>query len=121
VGPAISGAIINFGPFVLAYGLTLLIEIPLLYVVTRKQAKASMILLTGVVMNTCTLPIVWFVLPFWAEGSAYVLISEAFAVGVEFLIIRSMLRLDSKTAFLGSFLANLGSFLFGLVIFGLPA
>jgi len=115
-----SNLILYLDPFVLAYALTLLVEIPLLYLVTRKRAKASLILATGIIMNTCTLPVVWFILPGWLEGGAYVLVSEVFAVVIEFVIIRFILSLDSRTAFLGSFLANMGSFLFGILIFGPP-
>ena len=120
-GAFASASVMYFVDFILAYTLTIGIEIPLLYLVTRKQAEASLILVTGVVMNACTLPIVWFVLPLCLQGAAYVLTSEIFAVVVECFIIRYILRVDLRTAFLGSFLANLGSFLFGLLIFGLPS
>jgi len=107
-----------FGVFVSAFAMTLGIEVPLLCLIMRKRASMTRIIVTGIVANACTLPFVWFVFPMWLEGFGYVLVSEVYAVVVEFLFIKSVLRVDSGSAILGSFLMNLSSFLVGLIVFG---
>jgi hypothetical protein len=106
----------HLATFLWAFVVTLAIEIPVLYLVSRRQARKSQIVITGVLANACTLPIVWFVFPLWLEGAGYVLVSEIFAVGVEFLIIVLALRLVWRRALLASILMNMCSFLLGTLI-----
>lgn len=106
-----------FSQFAQAFAFTLAIEVPLLYLVMRNRAKFTSILITGVMANLLTVPVVWLILPLWFAGPVYIWISETFAVCVEFLVIKLALRVDSRIAFFASLLMNLSSFLFGLLMF----
>lgn len=101
--------------FLFAFAIALGTEVPVLYLTLHRRSSIHLIVITGIVGNVCTLPIVWFVLPLWLRGVAYVVASEMFAVFAECLIIRLALAVDFRTALLASTLMNLSSFLMGLV------
>ena len=102
--------------FLSAFVLTLVIELPVLYLVLRGRVRTGLIVVTGILSNVSTLPIVWFVFPVWLEGIPYTIISEVFAVGAECLIMRLALRVGWKSACLASILANASSFVIGLAL-----
>jgi len=83
----------------------------------KLQIKNGVLFLTGILTSFSTLPYVWFVLPiFIKQFLLYIIISEFSVIFVESIIIWRLLTIDYKKAVVISFICNLTSFLFGLLI-----
>ena len=108
--------------FLKALLLTVIIELIVLFVLTktlfkREQLSTVRVILTGIVASMATLPYFWFILPLFIPSKiGFMLVSEVTAVLIESLIIWGILKLSLwKSAFL-SLICNLASFLVGLMI-----
>ncbi len=112
--------------FIKALGLTVFIECSIAAALRRFAGRLLFPsetpywrLLAIVALASClTLPYVWFVFPEIFPGRlAYLISAELFALLVETFWYLLALRQRLRQAFLLSFLANLGSLLFGLFLF----
>jgi hypothetical protein len=108
--------------FLLALLLAWLVEIPVMIVMMRflfrlKTIPILRMVLVGALMTLVTLPILWYVLPLFMSGLIYVLMGEALVILAEAAMIKFGLKIDFSKALLISFVANLLSFLAGLLIF----
>jgi len=101
---------------------TILIETIVLFIIFKTrlkklQVKNSVLLLVGFLASFSTLPYVWFVLPILIKPTLlYMILSELSVILIESIIIWKLLTVDYKRAVLISFICNLTSFLFGLLI-----
>lgn len=107
--------------FLLALLLTLVIEIPVLFVSTKLLApsrydemRKADIFAVGVVCSTLTLPYLWFVLPPFLNAAHFLLEGEAVVTVVEALIISHFLRVGVARALFFSLLCNSMSYCAGL-------
>ena len=108
--------------FLISLLLTLIIEIPIVFILVRhvfklKKIKLSKILIIAALASVLTIPYLWFVLPPYILANNYVLVGEAIVILAESLIYKYFLELDWGRAFLTSFVANLVSTLFGLLLY----
>jgi len=100
--------------------LTILIETIVLiayfrWIDRRREIKISELLMTGFIASFATLPYLWFVFPVYIDQQmAYILAGESFAVLVETLIVRALLRTNLCTSFVCSLACNMISFLVGV-------
>jgi hypothetical protein len=101
---------------------TILIETVVLFIIFKTRLKKipiknGILLLTGILTSFSTLPYIWFVLPIFIKPTLlYMIIGELSVVFVESIIIWRLLTIDFKKAVVISFICNLTSFLFGLLI-----
>lgn len=104
--------------FLPALLLTISIETALLFPALRIFAKGerqpvARILFAGLLASFATLPYLWFVLPLYLKHRYYLWIGEAGVTLIEMVILRQLLSLNWKQAFLISQACNLVSFLLG--------
>lgn len=88
------------------------------YILNIKSTRiaTSKIIITGFI-SVLTLPFVWFVFPNIINNYIlYVVIAEVFAVGAEGIFYRFFLKINWWQAIVISFICNLASFLFGLLV-----
>jgi len=106
--------------FLLSLGLTLLIEVPALFILTRffvaHKVTPAEVLFTSILASSLTLPYLWFVLPPYVNASYYLQIGEAAVIIVEALIIQRLLKVDILRSLLISAAANMASFAVGLAV-----
>jgi len=117
--------------FLLALFKTVLIEVPLLFLIIRnflkipeKKLPARNIIFFGFIASFATIPYLWFVLRdlvsfglLTSEAKLiFVLSAEGFVTVVEAFIYRFSLNLSIKRSFAVSFACNASSFLIGLII-----
>ncbi len=106
--------------FLISLFLTLVVEIPVLYLISRYFYKVNNnwnIVLSGILASVLTLPYFWFVLPaFIINRSIYVFAGESMIILVEAFIYFKLLKLKFKQALAISLIANLASILVGLLI-----
>jgi len=108
--------------FVLAYIFTVVIEtVILLAIFSDKGFPCALMIRNSLIVNTMTLPFVWFVFPILLGTSlgyaAQFASSELFAFAGEALLYWKLFpSLKLKDAVIASFVCNLFSFLFGLVL-----
>ena len=108
-----------FQTWLMAFSLTLLIEVPIYWLIGRRFAPWWKAVIGGIIATCITHPLLTFVWAkyftvFWkyaATGEVLVFIAETFI----FWVIARPVRL--KHAALTAFAANLVSFLIGLLIF----
>lgn len=111
--------------FLFSLLLTLTIEIPVVvllvkYLYKQKEIKISKIIFVGFIANALTLPYLWFILPAHISSRLlYVLIGEISAFLIEAIIYKELLDIKINKALIISLIANLTSFLLGLLIFSL--
>jgi hypothetical protein len=114
-----------FAAWALAFGLTLLIEIPVFAIVARlldgKRAPRIplwRLLLAGAAGTGVTHPLLWFVWPHAFDNySTYILSGELLVAAIEtgtFYLVARPVRLPTAAA--ASFLANGLSFLVGMIL-----
>ncbi len=102
--------------------LTILIEIPVMFIYFRlfdklSELKIYRVLITGFIASFATLPYLWFILPNYIDQKMmYIIIGESFAIIVETFIIEAILRTKFLKSFLCSLSCNAISFLLGLII-----
>jgi|SRR3989344_2097777 len=107
--------------FLKALILTLLIEIPIVAIITKLLFKSKLkiwkIIFIGACASILTLPYVWFIFPkYILDYTAYLIVAELFAFLFETIFYWQTLELRFDKALLISLLANLISFLIGLII-----
>ena len=109
------------------YVLTIAIEIPVLLFGLSREHSYSRRVVAGLWLTACTYPIVVLVLPLtariWWGDVTYTVIAEIFAPVAECLLFRVAYPIPiQRSAALRDMLAivaaNVGSFLFGLWLFG---
>lgn len=108
--------------FLQAWFWTILIEtiflLLLVKIIFKKwlpKAQVFDIIFTGIISSSLTIPYLWFIYPVYFSGNLFV--GEILVVLVESLVIAKLLNLNIKRSLLVSFVCNLISFLFGLLIF----
>lgn len=112
-----------FNLFLIYLSCTIVIEMFVLYICIRflykipvHQTKTHKIIIAGFI-SALTLPFVWFVFPnLQLDYFIYVIISELFALTIEMIFYRYYLKTDWQKSFIVSFLCNLASYLFGLLV-----
>lgn len=108
--------------FLKSLSLTISIEMVVLicffrFVLKNKNLGIGRLISTGVIASLATLPYLWFILPNYIDQKIwYVIIGESFAVLMETLIIKTILRVNLLKSFLSSLFCNLISFLTGFII-----
>ena len=108
--------------FVLSLLVTLIVEIPILifffrYVFKTNRIPLNKLISTGVIASALTLPYLWFVLLPFVSTDYYLLIGEIIVIIVESLIYYQVIELKLKKSLLLSFIANISSYLIGIIIF----
>jgi hypothetical protein len=108
--------------FLIALLLTLLIEVPLLFILVKYAYKlegiaSSKILFVGTLASSLTLPYVWFVVPPYIHSKYYIHVAELFAVIVEAVIYDRLLETRIGVSLVLSFVTNAASFLTGWLLF----
>jgi hypothetical protein len=100
---------------------TISIEIVVLLFVIKKifkiEVKTKEIFYWGLFVNLFSLPYLWFVFPFFISPDNYVLIGEILIILIESLILLKVLRIKFKKVVFLSIIANITSYLVGLMIF----
>ncbi len=108
--------------FLRALFMTIFIETSVLLVFFKTRyknlkIKTKLIVGSGILASFSTLPYLWYILPiFFSSTWVYISIGEITVALIETLIIVSMLKIDIKKAVLVSLIANLTSFLVGLLL-----
>jgi len=107
--------------FLISLLLTLIIEISILFVfvkyVFKLKIKSVKIIFIGFLASALTLPYLWFVLPPYINVSYYVYTGEILVFLFEALVYNQLLNIKINKSLLISFIANLASFVIGLIIF----
>jgi hypothetical protein len=108
--------------FILSLIVTLIIEIPILFIFIKyfikpKNISIKKIITVGIIASTLTLPYLWFVLIAYLPANYYLLIGELFVILIESLIYYQLLNLKLHKAFYVSLIANIFSILVGILIF----
>lgn len=112
-----------FNLFLIYLGCTIIIEMFVLYLCMRflykipvHQTKTYKIIIAGFI-SAFTLPFVWFVFPnLQLDYFIYVIISELFALMIEMIFYKYFFNISWKKSFVISFICNLASYVFGLLI-----
>ncbi len=107
--------------FLIALVLTLLIELPVLWVLARGVFKLAgvptrRLLGVGALGSLLTLPVLWFVLPAFLSPAAAIAVGEVLAVVIEALLLWRLLPARPLVAVVLSLAANLASFLLGRLV-----
>ena len=119
--------------FLLALAVTIAIETGVLLLGWRwfgdgVRPRWTRFALAGVVPSALTMPYLWFLLPRFVNGAAYVPLGECLVVLAEAPVLAAVLGWRPGRALLASLLCNLASFLLGPLVchplnalFDLPA
>lgn len=106
--------------FLYALSLTLLMEVPVVFLVARclyKIYDTWNIIFAGLITSTLTLPYFWFVLPhFINDRMLYIILGESSIILIEAFIYYRILKLKFSQAIVISLIANFASILGGLLI-----
>jgi hypothetical protein len=99
----------------MSLGLTLLVEVPVAFVVLRflfkeKNLKTSHILFVSFLASILTLPYLWFVLSPYVDAHYYLVIGESLVFLIEAVIYWRLFNLKIGKALLLSLLANFLSY-----------
>lgn len=109
--------------FLFAWIVTVIIETLALFLIAKFcwkswSLKNRKIIVTWILASTVTLPLLWFVLPwFFSSYLVYVLFWEILVTAIETFIIKYSLKIERKMAIFASVVCNLCSFLIWLFIF----
>jgi hypothetical protein len=106
--------------FLISLLLTWVIEIPILLIFLKwvfKEKKNSIghIILVGFLASALTLPYLWFILPTYINLNYYIYIGEILVFLIESLIYYKLLSIKLSRALIISFVANLVSFIVGII------
>ena len=109
--------------FLLALGITWLVEIPVLWalirvVLKRSDITTSGIIVAGILATGLTLPCLWFILPQYISAAYYLPVGELFVVITECLILCLVLRTRPVISFALSVAMNAASFVAGWLLLG---
>ncbi len=104
--------------------LTVAVETAVLLILVRRlfrnkkgRPTTPLIIASGILASSLTLPYVWFVLPQLVHNyQLYALASESFAAIAEAPALALVMRIRIKDAFFLSLVCNLASFLVGMLI-----
>lgn len=107
--------------FLIALLLTLIIEIPILFIflkyIFKLKIKDSKIIFVGFLASTLTIPYLWFIFPAYINDYfIYIIIGEFLVFLFEAFMYNQLINLRIDKALLVSFVANLSSFTIGLLI-----
>ncbi|MGI9275833.1 MAG: hypothetical protein ACR2PT_13450 [Endozoicomonas sp.] len=92
--------------FLQAWLITLLLEVPVCYLVFRKHAPLLRITGSAMAATSMTQPWLWFVLPRWWSYNQLLVFGELLVVVLEALLLMSWLGISFKKTLLTSFSAN---------------
>ena len=99
--------------------LTLLVEVPIVFVLSKyvyKLINKWNVVFVAVLASALTLPYFWFVLPAYiSERTLYIIVGESVIILIEAFIFHRLLKLKIGQALLVSLIANLASILVGLL------
>ena len=101
--------------FLMSLGLTLLVEVPVAFLVLKfgfkeKKLKTNHILFVSFLASILTLPYLWFVLSPYVDMSYYLVIGESLVFLIEAVIYWRLLNLKIGKALLLSLIANFLSY-----------
>ena len=100
--------------------LTLLIEIPLLFIFVKYIFKIRFsnkkIFFAGLISSVLTLPYLWFVMRAFINANYYIQIGELVVILIEALIYNQLLEIRFDKSFLMSLVINIISFALGILI-----
>ena len=100
--------------FLKAYLYTILIELAVCYLMNRRFGFRVLVVI--LIVNTFSLPFVWFVFPaIKLSYPLYLLVAETFAVVSEALLMRILFSISVKRALVTSVAMNMASFTFGIL------
>jgi hypothetical protein len=108
--------------FILALFLTILIETIIVILLTKyfikiKKFRLGNVIFASVLASALTLPYLWFILPSYISSWInYMIMGEISVFLIESLIYHKILETNWKNSLLISFIANLTSFLLGLIL-----
>ena len=97
--------------------LTLIVELPILFIFLRKRVEYKKILSVGVLTNIFSLFILWYVLKRYLPTNNYLLIGEGIVVVLEAIIYKIFFKVSVINVLLISFVANLCSWYIGYIFF----
>lgn len=100
--------------FLKGYLITVLVEFLVLCPYAR-QTRRSTIFFAVLLLNSLSLPVVWFVIPFLINRYfEYLIVAEFFAVLSETVLLKVLLRFSYTRAAAASLTMNMASFVIGL-------
>jgi hypothetical protein len=107
--------------FLISLLLTLIVEIPILLILVKyflkdKRNSVIHIIIVGLLASALTLPYLWFVLPPFINVNYYIYIGEILVFLIESLVYYKFLNIRFNKALIISFIANLVSFVLGIII-----
>lgn len=107
--------------FFLSLLLTLIIEVPILFIIIRFWFKNNIgtreIISNGIIINLLSLPYLWFVFSFFIPLEYYILIGEILVVVMESILLVALLKIDFKKAIIISLITNAISYFVGQIVF----
>ncbi len=105
--------------FSLSLAFTLVVELLTLLALTRRLTKIRIsfgdVIFWGTCANLLTLPYLWFVFPLFLPSATFVWIGEMIVVVVEAIVYWQAWKISARTAIALSLVANLFSYVGGLV------
>ena len=106
--------------FIYASLITLVVELPLLFLIGKYLLKTGVkkLFWVGLFTNLFSLPYLWFVFPSFIHIHNYVYIGEIIVVLIEAIIFIKLLNINFKKSIFLSLTLNLASYLIGMLILG---
>jgi len=105
--------------FLLALILTVVVETIALIVLNYffgNKNRLPDILFVGFLASFATIPYLWYILPLFWRGYMLIIIGESLVSVLEMVILKMILKIGWKRAILFSLVANMTSFLIGLLV-----
>jgi hypothetical protein len=108
--------------FLKALLLTVLIETSVLFLIFKTllksvEANNYILLLTGILASSATLPYLWFIFPLFIKSKIwYTIFSESFAIVAESFIIKGLIQINYTKSLIISIICNAISYIIGLLI-----
>ncbi len=114
--PSDSIGLVEYLPFFLK---TLLLELPLYYLLLKNVKSFKQILLINLVVNIATHPIIFIAMPpllnaFGFSYLNYLIIAEIFAPAVEAILLHKTYKVSASRAWVAAIVANLVSWAIGV-------
>lgn len=107
--------------FLFSLFLTVSIETIVLLILAKYmklQTRKKELIFAGIIASSLTLPYLWFVLPIFLKNYIlHMIVGEISVTVVESIIYYFVLKTNLKNVLIISFVCNLVSFLFGLIVF----
>ena len=98
--------------------LTILIELPILFIFLRKIVSYKKILTIGLLTNVLSLYILWYVLKRFLPINNYLLVGEGIVFIIEAVIYKIIFKISNVDAISVSLIANVLSWFIGFIYFG---